>query len=178
MKLINFPTETYTTLQGEEIHFRTLIEADTIELVNFYNALSTETRYLRFQYYTENLPAEKIYFYADKFCHVEENKGFAIVATIYKNHYEQIVGATRFMKELSDDVWAEFAIVLRDDFQRKGLGQKILTLLFEEAKSRNIEFLQGYLLPSNKGIIRLLQKIAPQSQFSHHDGGMEVLVNL
>jgi acetyltransferase len=171
-----FPS--YDTRQGEKIYFRKLTEADISPLVDFYYNLSPETRYLRFQMVTESIPEKKIYEYAEKLCRME-GKGLAIVAYTYDGEQETFVGVARYMQMHENDSSAEFAIVLRDDFQGKGLGKYLLTMLFEEAKRYGLEKLYGSMLYSNTSIIELIKKVSPHNHHFHNgEGLMEVDIYL
>lgn len=178
MKILGQYFPSYKINGGQKVYFRRLTEADTISLVEFYYNLSQETRYLRFQMVTEGLPEKKIYEYAEQLCRIE-GKGLAIVAYTYENGIEQFVGVARYMQNQETDETAEFAIVLQDDFQGKGLGKYLLQLLFSEAQKNGLKKLYGSMLYSNTGIIHLIKKVAPDNHhFSHGEGQMEVVITL
>ena len=178
MKILGQYFPSFKIDTGQKVYFRRLTEADVIPLVEFYYNMSQETRYLRFQMVTEGLPEKKIYEYAEQLCRIE-GKGLAIVAYTYENGMEQFVGVARYMQTQESDKNAEFAIVLRDDFQGRGIGKYLLKLLFSEAKRNGLEQLYGSMLYSNTGIINLIKKVAPDNhQFSHGEGQMEVIISL
>ncbi len=177
MKILGQYFPSYKIGEDIRIFFRRLTEADVIPLVEFYYNLSQETRYMRFQMVTEGLPESKIYEYAEMLCKVE-GKGLAIVAYTYENGIESFVGVARYMFEGETTEKAEFAIVLRDDFQGKGLGKYLLRLLFAEAQRYGIEKLYGSMLPANIAIIELIKKVAPTNHhFIHKEGLVEVEIN-
>ncbi|MCU0436787.1 MAG: GNAT family N-acetyltransferase [Raineya sp.] len=178
MKILGQYFPSFKTKQEEKIYFRKLTEADIIPLVEFYYHLSQETRYLRFQMITDGIPENKVYEYAEKLCKLE-NKGLAIVAYTYEDSIESFVGVARYMQNLETDTQAEFAIVLQDGFQGKGIGRYLLHLLFEEAKRYGLIKLYGTMLYSNTGIIELIKKVAPDNHhFTHAEGQMEVEIIL
>jgi len=178
MKILGQYFPSYKIDTGQKIYFRRLTEADTIALVDFYYRMSQETRYLRFQMVTEGLPEKKIYEYAEQLCRIE-GKGLAIVAYTYENGIENFIGVARYMQNQETDATAEFAIVIQDDFQGKGLGRYLLQILFAEAKRNGLQQLYGSMLYSNTGIINLIKKVAPENHhFSHGEGQMEVVINL
>lgn len=176
MKILGQYFPSYTIDVNQKVYFRRLTEADVIPLVEFYYNLSQETRYLRFQMATEGLPEKKIYEYAEQLCRIE-GRGLAIVAYTYNNGIEQFVGVARYMQDKETDDNAEFAIVLQDSFQGKGLGKYLLGILFSEAKRKGLKQLYGSMLYSNTGIINLVKKVAPDNHhFSHGQGQMEVTI--
>jgi|JI8StandDraft_2_1071088.scaffolds.fasta_scaffold02386_5 acetyltransferase len=178
MKILGQYFPSFKTKQEEKIYFRKLNESDIIPMVEFYYHLSQETRYLRFQMVTDGIPENKVYEYAEKLCKIE-NKGLAIVAYTYENNIESFVGVARYMQAHETDTQAEFAIVLQDSFQGKGIGRYLLQLLFEEAKRYGLIRLYGTMLYSNTGIIELIKKVAPNNHhFTHSEGQMEVEIIL
>ncbi|MCS6795106.1 MAG: GNAT family N-acetyltransferase [Raineya sp.] len=178
MKILGQYFPSYKIGDNIRVFFRRLTEADVIPLVEFYYHLSQQTRYMRFQMVTEGLPESKIYEYAEMLCRVE-GKGLAIVAYTYENGIENFVGVARYMFAGENENKAEFAIVIRDDFQGKGLGKYLLRLLFAEAQRHGIEKLYGTMLPANVAIIELIKKVAPcNHHFSHNGGLIEVEINL
>jgi len=178
MKILGQYFPSFTTIQNEKVYFRRLTESDIIPLVEFYYHLSQETRYLRFQMITDGLPENKIYEYAEKLCRIE-NKGLAIVAYTHQEGIESFVGVARYMQTEETDLNAEFAIVLQDSFQGKGIGRHLLEILFEEAKRYGLVKLYGTMLYSNMGIIELIKKVAPDNHyFTHTEGQMEVEILL
>lgn len=178
MKILGQYFPSYKIDENTRIFFRRLNEADVVPLVEFYYNLSQETRYMRFQMVTEGLPESKIYEYAEMLCKVA-GKGLAIVAYTYENGIEKFVGVARYMFENENDTKAEFAIVLRDDFQGKGLGKYLLRLLFAEARGYGIEKLYGSILPANVAIVELIKKIAPHNhRFTYKEGNIEAEIDI
>lgn len=178
MKILGQYFPSYRINDTTRVFFRRLTEADVIPLVEFYYHLSQQTRYMRFQMVTEGLPESKIYEYAEILCKVE-GKGLAIVAYTYENGIESFVGVARYMFENEKAEKAEFAIVIRDDFQGKGLGKYLLSLLLEEAQRYGIKILYGSMLPTNIAVIELIKRVTPMNHhFFHREGLVEVEITL
>jgi acetyltransferase len=57
---------------------------------------------------------------------------------------------------------AEFAILIRDDFQRRGLGTRLLSKLLEIARIEIIDHVVGFILAGNSA----MQKIADRLDFT------------
>jgi len=54
---------------------------------------------------------------------------------------------------------AEFAIVLHDDWQRRGLGRLLLCSLIDAAQAAGIERLAGTTLATNTPMLRLARRL-------------------
>ena len=70
---------------------------------------------------------------------------------------ERQIGVARYVKE-STSGDAEFAIVLSDDWQGRGLGTKLLASLLVAAKSQGVQRLIGMTLSDNDGMLALARK--------------------
>lgn len=79
---------------------------------------------------------------------------FAIVAVADEEGAERIVGVGRF--DLRDEVSAEFALVVRDDYQGLGLGTALLARLLDLARARGVRLMTGDVRAENRRMLRLL----------------------
>lgn len=175
MKILGQYFPSFQIREGTKIYFRKLNEFDVVPLVDFYYRLSPETKYFRFHSHTQNLPEGRVYAYAETLCRIE-GKGLAIVAYTYENGIETFVGVVRYMQGEQDKITeAEWAIVLQDSIQRRGVGSYLLQWLLKEAKRLGLQRLYGTILPANTATIELVKKVAPNKyHFQHADGALEV----
>jgi GNAT superfamily N-acetyltransferase len=86
---------------------------------------------------------------------VDYEHDIAFVAT-YPAHSgtSEIVGEVRAALDPGGRS-AEFAIVVRTDFQRTGLGRLLLRKLAEYYRTRGLRYLYGLVAPHNRGMIGL-----------------------
>jgi acetyltransferase len=54
---------------------------------------------------------------------------------------------------------AEFAVVITDDWQRRGIGITLLRLLLDHARSRRLASLAGFVLAENQAMLGLAAKL-------------------
>jgi GNAT superfamily N-acetyltransferase len=71
------------------------------------------------------------------------------------------VGVARFARLAERPQVAEFALVVIDAFQRRGIGRRLLHALARAALARGIDRLRGLLLVDNLPMQRLLVEHAP-----------------
>lgn len=71
------------------------------------------------------------------------------------------VGVARFARIADRPQAAEFALVVVDAFQRRGIGRRLLHALARAALARGIDRLRGLLLVDNLPMQRLLVEHAP-----------------
>lgn len=149
---------TFTTRSGQAVSLRLIRQEDTALLVDLFYHLSPESRRLRFHIYATKLPAELVWEEAEALSNLDPRRQVGIVGT-YKarDDQEHAVGVARFARAEEEDTEAEVAIVVRDDFQRQGLGKHMLNLLTERARELGILYFTAWILADNIGMMRLLK---------------------
>jgi GNAT superfamily N-acetyltransferase len=84
----------------------------------------------------------------------------AVVATIIEaDGQEHAVGVARFVRASVEDEEAEVAIVIRDDFQRKGLGKHLLAILAEKARELGITYFSAWVMSENIRLMKLIKSM-------------------
>lgn len=151
---------TYMTRQGDQITLRLIGKDDAGLLVEMFHQLSPESKRLRFHLYTEKLPEERIWQEAIRLSDLDPQRHVAVAATIIGvDNQEHAVGVARFARAKIEDTEAEVAIVVRDDFQRKGLGRYLLEVLAERARQLGITHFTGWVAAENIRLMRLIKTL-------------------
>jgi GNAT superfamily N-acetyltransferase len=70
---------------------------------------------------------------------------------------EHAVGVARFARSSPISNEAEVAVVVRDDFQRKGLGKYLLMVLAEKAREIGIEYFTAWVMSENIRLMKLIK---------------------
>lgn len=148
-----------TTRRGRRVRVRHILPEDDVLLLEFYDRLSPETRRLRFFTTGPNLPDEMVWREAMRLAHIDPTLQAALVATVEEEGLEQAVGVIRLAQDASDPLTAELAIVIRDDYQREGLGRALVWLMIDVARARGLKRLRAVSLGENVGVQRLIQDI-------------------
>ncbi len=152
--------DVYTTSMGQQVKLRLIKPDDAGLLVDLFHHLSPETKRLRFHLYTERLPEEKIWREAITLSHLDPQQHVALIATIIEaDGEEHAIGVARFARTAPGDGEAEVAIVVRDDFQHKGLGRILLTHLADLARELGITHFCGWVMAENVNLMRLIKKL-------------------
>jgi GNAT superfamily N-acetyltransferase len=156
MKSIN----TFVTRTGDNVNLRLVGKADAPLLVDLFHHLSPESKRLRFHLYTAKIPEEKIWQEARRLSDLDPQRQLAIVATLPDNQgQEQAVGVARFARAKATDTEAEVAVVVRDDFQRRGLGKHLLVTLAEKAREMGITHFSAWVLAGNVRLMKLIRDL-------------------
>jgi acetyltransferase len=82
----------------------------------------------------------------------------AFVATVDQAGRETEVGVARYIAN-PDGESCEFALVIADGWQRKGLGRRMMEQLIEVARARDLRSMVGHVLGENRGMVALCQRL-------------------
>ena len=120
---------------------------------DFVGALSGESRYRRFFSTARELTPEAI----ARFTRIDYDREMALVAVqAPPGAAPSIVGVTRYVRE-SVGRSAEFALVVADAWQRRGLGTLLMARLEECALDAGVRLLTGVVLASNVPMLALMR---------------------
>jgi GNAT superfamily N-acetyltransferase len=145
---------------GEEVKLRFVNKGDAALLVEMFHRLSSESKRLRFHLYTTKLTEEQVWQAARVLSDLDPRRQVAVVATIIEaDGQEHAVGVARFVRASVEDEEAEVAIVIRDDFQRKGLGKHLLAILAEKARELGITYFSAWVMSENIRLMKLIKSM-------------------
>jgi len=147
-----FLTEQVRVRDGRRLTVRPIQREDAGLLIEFHERLSPQSRYLRFFSPFPHLSPKM----AEYLAGVDFVDRFALVATADEDGVERIVAVARF-DIAPDDVVAEVALVVRDDYQGVGLGTAVFGRLVEMARARGVRRLTGSVLAENRRMLQLLR---------------------
>ena len=150
----------YTTPAGQHVCLRFVTKDDIDLLLEMFDRLSPETQRLRYNLYTSRLPAEYLRQEAVELCRVDPCCNVTIVATVIEaDGKEHAVGLARFVRASASDDEAEIAVVVRDDFQRRGLGKRLLLALAEQARAVGLAYFTAWVVVQNIRLMKLIKNM-------------------
>ncbi len=88
----------------------------------------------------------------------------------------RLIAVGRFVRLHDDPHAAEVAIVVADDWQRRGVGSTLSEELAREARSTGIRRFTATMASDNAPAHRLMQKLTTQLQQHHAGSGVDELV--
>jgi acyl-CoA hydrolase/L-amino acid N-acyltransferase YncA len=162
--------ETRATFDGTEVFFRPVMPTDEPLMQDLFYALSEESIYYRFFTGTSVMPHTRV----QRFTTIDYQKELAIVAVVGEEGHEEIIAVGRFTLE-PDTSMAEVAFLVRDDWQRKGIGTWLQNYLIEIARSRGIVALKARTLADNTAVLRLVHKAGVTIESTPEEGGLYLL---
>jgi acetyltransferase len=139
--------EQVTLPGGARITVRPIRPEDAELESEFVEALSPESRYYRFFYQLNELTPAML----ARFTQVDYDREMALVGVADVPHphgHPIFVGVARYIAN-PDGHGAEFAVVVADDWQKRGVARVLMERLIACAKQRGFEHLEGVVLRAN-----------------------------
>src|SRR5918998_5120653 len=138
---------------GTSVPVREIRAEDAPALQRLVGRSSERSIELRFFGPMRELTEEK----ARRFAEVDGRDRFALVALDPEDE-DEIVGVVRYERMRGTD-GAEYAALVEDRFQGRGLGLGLTRRLIEAARERGIGLLHVLVLRENRGMLRLLRSL-------------------
>lgn len=140
--------------EGELVTIRPIRPEDAEIEQDFVRRLSPESRRFRFMDTLRELTPSMLV----RFTQIDYDREMAFVATIQRDGKEVEVGVCRYITN-PDGATCEYAIVVSDDWQRRGLGRRMMGQLIEVARRRGLEAMIGHVLSANRSMLELCQQL-------------------
>ena len=139
---------------GSPVTLRAIRPEDADMEQEFVRNLSQNSRYFRFMNTVRELtPAMLI-----RFTQIDYDREMAFVAVREEGGREIEIGVARYVTN-PDAETCEFALVVADAWQGKGLGRRMLERLIEVARSRGLRTMVGHVLAGNQAMLGLCSKL-------------------
>jgi len=163
----------WVTRNGHRLRIRPIRPEDEPKMVVFHRKLSDQAvhmRYLAGISYQQRTAHERL----TRVCAIDYELEMALVAETLENGTSrgEIVGVGRLIREV-DMNSGEFALVVTDDFQRRGLGAELLRRLIEVGREEGLDTIRGWIAPSNVAMQDLSRKLGFDVRFNRAEELME-----
>ncbi len=142
-----------TTRSGTEILLRPVRINDEPLLKDFFYALSDQSIYRRFLSARKDMPHERL----QDFVVIDYTAEMVILAVIEEEEREFAVGVGQYGIDPETHT-AEVALVVRDDYQKQGIGTELLDYLTVLAKRRGLLGFTAEVLRENEAMMHLFER--------------------
>ncbi|MFZ3220647.1 MAG: bifunctional acetate--CoA ligase family protein/GNAT family N-acetyltransferase [Rhodoferax sp.] len=148
---------------GGEYLVRPIHPDDAQMLQALVQSLSPESRYFRFVSSLAELPPSML----ARFTLIDYDREMALVAVFKERaagpdgeiiETERIVGVSRYITN-PDQSSCEFALVVADDFNGKGLGSRLMQSIMDVAREKGLSDIEGLVLANNPGMLKLMRSL-------------------
>ncbi|MCK5055707.1 MAG: GNAT family N-acetyltransferase [Candidatus Aminicenantes bacterium] len=148
-----YPKELETKIalsDGTGIFFRPIKPTDESMLRDMMYACSERSIAFRFFKPLREFPHR----FVQDFTNVDYSKDMAIVALVQDTGGEHIIGVGRYaLNPLTDR--AEVSFIVRDDWHARGLGSRLLGILTDTARKRDVKGFEASVLSGNHGMLAI-----------------------
>jgi len=151
---------------GGDYTIRPIHPDDAEMLRRLVRELSPESRYFRFVSSIAELPTPML----ARFTLIDYDREMALVAVLKERHAnaegditetERIIGVSRYVTN-PDQSSCEFALVVADDFNGRGLGSRLMESIMDVAREKGLSEIEGLVLANNSGMLRLMRSLGYQ----------------
>ena len=166
----------YVTLwkakDGAEVEIRPIRPEDEPLLIKFHQTLSE--RSVRLRYFAAlKLDQRTAHERLIRVCFIDYDREMALVV----EHHGEIVGVGRLSK-LPGLNEAEFAMLISDLWQNRGLGKRMLSMLLQIAKDEKLSRVSADILPENTAMQRMCEKLGFTLQHNFEEGTVKAAIRL
>jgi acetyltransferase len=157
MAIHPYPTHLESRMQlpeGIDLILRPIRPEDAEIEQAFVRGLSSESKYFRFVSALQELSPSML----ARFTQIDYDREMALIAVLEEDHRETEVGVARYIIN-PDGESCEFALVITDQWQHKGIGHKIMDALMDIARDKGLKTMEGDVLASNRSMLSLVTSL-------------------
>ncbi len=149
---LEFPLE---LPDGQQATIRAIRPEDAELERDFVHRLSEQSRFLRFMFGLQDLSPAML----SKFTQIDYDRELALIVVLpLPDGTEQQIGVARYIA-LQDEETCEFAIVVSDEWQGKGVARHLFQRLIDIARDRQMKVMTGITLRENTRMIDLSRSL-------------------
>lgn len=154
-----------TLKNGKSVFIRPLLQSDEGLILDLFGKLGLDSIYLRFLTYLKCIPEDLLF----QLTHINYRSQFALVAVVREDGRDDLIAVARYCHD-SEKKITDFAIVVRDDWQRCGLGKSLLLKLFAIGREHGITRFVSVIDPENHLMKHLLRDLGYPVKYSYPKG--------
>jgi acetyltransferase len=170
-----YPTQLIDIVQlanGSRVVVRPALPQDCELQRVFVRTLSDEARYFRFMTMLRELSEAM----AERFTSIDYRSHVALIATIFADAGETMIGEARYVVDEGGGAACEFAVAVADAWQGMGLARTLLQRLANHAATSGIHRMVGDTVSGNKAMIALAKDTGFAVARKREDGRLVRLV--
>jgi acetyltransferase len=167
----------WTMPDGTPVVIRPIRPEDEPLMVKFHETLSERSVYFRYFHamrLTQRIAHERL----TRICFIDYEREMALVV-LRKNETgaQDILAVGRLIKAHGTQE-GEFAILVSDKWHHRGLGLELLRRLVEIGRQEKLTRIFGDILPENRDMLRVCDKLGFRRQYSAEDGVVRAAIEL
>jgi acetyltransferase len=141
----------YQTNDGQTVYIRPIKPEDADIEQEFVQGLSPETKYFRFMNTIRELSQAQLI----RLTQIDYDREMAFIALVEEGGKENEIGVARYATN-PDGESCEFAIVVSDNWQGKGVARRLMGVLIDAARASGLKYMNGDFLAENTRMLRFV----------------------
>jgi acetyltransferase len=146
--------ETWTLADGVKLTLRHIAPTDAAREQAFVQGLSPQSSYLRFHGTITGLSKKAL----DKFTNPDPRNAVALIVLFRGETGDEEIGVARYVTD-PDGANCEFAIVVADAWQKRGIGTRLMTALMKHLRASGVKRMSGSVLKSNSAMRQFVKQL-------------------
>ncbi len=147
-------TESFQPIIGQAVALRPLRREDIDIEAAFLSGLSPESRHNRLLGGMIKITRE----YLERLTTVDFSRDMALAAVLMIEDREVLIGVARYVLEPEGRA-CEFALVVADAWQGRGIGRRMMAKLIAVARARGLQRIYGDVLAMNRPMIEFCNRL-------------------
>ena len=137
---------------GNDVLIRPIRPEDAELTQEFVRSLSEEAKYFRFMDAVKELSPTML----ARLTQIDYTREMALLALTEIDGKEVELGVARYAINL-DGESCEFALVVNDQWQKQGIGHKLMDVLMDVARGKGLKVMEGEVLKTNRPMLTLVE---------------------
>ncbi len=157
MAIHPYPAHLVTRWQlpsGHDVVIRPIRPEDAELTQGFVRSLSAETKYFRFMDSVSELSPVAL----ARLTQIDYTREMALLALTGVDGKEVELGVARYAIN-PDGESCEFALVVSDPWQKQGIGHKLMDVLMDVARTKDLKVMEGEVLKTNGPMLKLVEAL-------------------
>jgi acetyltransferase len=157
----------YQTADGITVSIRPIKPEDADMEQEFVKHLSPEAKYFRFMNTLRELSQAQLI----RLTQIDYDREMAFVAIAHQNGEDPEIGVSRYATN-PDGESCEFAVVVADAWQGKGIARRLMSVLIDAARNRGLKYMNGDFLAENTRMLRFVASLGFVLSAHPEDSGL------
>jgi acetyltransferase len=145
---------TWTLADGSKLTLRHIASTDAAREQAFVHGLSPASSYLRFHGTIKDLSKKDL----KNFTEPDSRNAVALIVLYSGEKGKEEIGVARYVID-QDRANCEFAIVVADAWQKRGIGTRLMNALIKHLKVSGVKQISGSVLKSNSAMLKFIKQM-------------------